>query len=513
MKDEKMIEKLNYLNSCIKSILEIAFERNNYQLTEKDKMAIKSFRENIFLKSVENIEDLGEFQEMLNIISKIRRFSIKGRIEDTKFVEKIFPKDFILDNLESHIEQVYMSKEKLNMEEIKSLDAILVCLINEDSKVTNIIKKSIELMEKSGVDISNTNFIQIFIKRFTEKYSMVIVDESSKEEFELAYKFLDLSTKKRDFNLFNNQGVSDLLQISKSIPDKNREEIIKIINQNMNLDKVDISELNGIVKRFVNENLDGICTNEEEFEEFLENIQILKLSQIARMDLEVIKLILKQFLSDKSIVASNKRKYFGLLQRTLEDLSAKDSEGTTFFRSEFSQKMSAGQTFPRTGVMILDTKSAENLLEDKDLFVLETIYHENTHIIQYDDMREISRLQNNSLRILQLEEEIIKKYNSEYYIANYSLMFQEIEARERGAVKLLTLINELKISGFDSLKEKLKERIMQEQSNYIAGRVKRKSINSDEVIDIKKYMKELIKFHPEILEEYPILLGEYEKQI
>lgn len=198
-----------------------------------------------------------------------------------------------------------------------------------------------------------------------------------------------------------------------------------------------------------------------------------------------------------------------MLQRTLEDFSDNDLNGVcTFFRVEYSQKISSGQTFSIGRVIILDTKAAEKLLEDKDLYVIETIYHENTHINQYIDINEMSNLQNNSLRILQLEEEIIKKYNPEYYIANYSLMFQEIEAREKGASKTLGLINQLKISGFEALKKDLQERIIKEKSNYRLGRVKKKSINSEDVIDVKQYMKELIAAHPEILADYPMLLQE-----
>lgn len=99
MEDEKMIEKLNNLNSFIKYILNTAFQNNNYFFSDKDKMVIKSFRENIFLKSIENIEELTEFQGVLNIISQIRRFGLKGRVKDTEFIEEVFPKDFILENI------------------------------------------------------------------------------------------------------------------------------------------------------------------------------------------------------------------------------------------------------------------------------------------------------------------------------------------------------------------------------------------------------------------------------
>ena len=89
-----------------------------------------------------------------------------------------------------------------------------------------------------------------------------------------------------------------------------------------------------------------------------------------------------------------------------------------------------------------------------------------------------------------------------YYIANYELMFQEIEARERSAVKLLELINSLKINGQENLKKRLQNIIMMEQSNYNIGMCKKKSIKSNEKINVNKYMDELMKMYPEISSKY-----------
>jgi len=508
-----MIKKLKELNGFIKFVLNTAFETNYYFFTEKDKMAIKSYRENIFEKSIDNMAEVSEFQELLNIISKIRKFGLRGRIEDTEFIEKLFPKEYILEKIEKHVENVYLSKNKLNIEEVKKLDNILITLINEKLYITNVLERAIILIEESGVDISDTSFSENFMQKFNEMYTIVRVDDFSNINFEFAYKYLNLSTAKKEFNIFNNQAVADLLQIVERLPEKNREKIHTIINKNFDFDNVNLVEVRERVETFTNREFNNICMNEKEFDVFLKDIQILKLSQNFRMDSKVIYFMLKQFLSNEGVVANNKRKYFGLLLRTLEDISYNDLNGVcTFFRKDYSQKMSAAQTFKIGGVIILDEKAAENLLESKNLYVIHSIYHENTHITQYMEIERISNLSENSLRTLQFEEEIIKKYNPQYYIANYLLMFQEIEAREKGNLKLLELINQLNISELENIKKDLQKEIAKEQENYSLGRNKKKAINSEETIDVKQYMKELIKAHPEILSEYPILLQEYKSE-
>ena len=38
---------------------------------------------------IENIEEIQQFSKVLKIIIKIRSFSIKGRIQDTKFIDEL----------------------------------------------------------------------------------------------------------------------------------------------------------------------------------------------------------------------------------------------------------------------------------------------------------------------------------------------------------------------------------------------------------------------------------------
>ena len=503
------IKKVDELSGMIRVILDTCFERNDYFLSDMDKKCLKSFREKIFDIGIENIEELQQFSKVLKIIIKIRSFSIKGRIQDTKFIDELFPISYIINKLEEHIEKLYLSKEKLDVQHIKNLDDIMALLINANPNITPTIDKTIQLLEDSNVDVSNAKFMEVFIQRFTEG-RFIIQDENSDKRFNLACKYIDLSTQQKEFNLFNNQGVSDLLQITKRVSKEKSKKILDIINQNLGLININIDEVNERVRQFIKTNYNNVITNREKFDEFLKDVQTIKLCQNSDLDPEILKMILMQFITDNSVVSQNKREYFELLQRIIEEFSANDLKkykipGCCFFRCDYAQRNSAGQMIPSFFINILNTKSVEFLLESKDLEVLEHIYHENAHQIQYLDLNLLQNLNRNDLRVLQLKEEIIKKYNPEYYIANYNMMFQEIEARERGAIKLLELLESLNINNFENLKEELKNKINAEKSNYKQAIHKKKSINDTDTIDVNQYFAEILKSHPEILSKYPVL--------
>ncbi len=513
MENEAKIKKLNELSGYIKFILNTAFENNNYFFTDMDKGAIISFREKIFEVGLENIENVLELQEIIKIIIKIHTFSLKGRKEDTAFIDKLFPKEYIIFKLENHIEKTYLSKEKLSIEDIKNLDNLLVYLINENVDITPTINKSIKMLENSNINISDMKFMNTFIQRFTEG-RFLIQSNIIQKNFDLAYYYVDLKTQKKDFNLFDNQEISDILQILNRIPNEKSKKFLEIIFKNLEIDKNNIRSINERIQKYIENNHNSTIVDEEQFKEFLEDLQKYKIIQNDVIDIEIVKLILQQFFNINSVIYQNKIKYFGLLQRMLEEFSSNDLKnnkikGCCFFRSEYGQKISAGQNLPFLFINIINIDDTKVLQDKGILDLIDFIYHENTHTIQYSDIQGLTNFDKNSLRILQLKEEIIKKYNPEYYIANYELMFQEIEARERSAVKLLELINSLKINGQENLKKRLQNIIMMEQSNYNIGMCKKKSIKSNEKINVNKYMDELMRMYPEISSKYSKLFKQF----
>ena len=113
------------------------------------------------------------------------------------------------------------------------------------------------------------------------------------------------------------------------------------------------------------------------------------------------------------------------------------------------------------------------------------------HHRQNLDFKQKEKIEENPLRKKQFKEEIIRKYNPEYYTANYYMMYNEIEARRNGKAKLLELLNSLNLTDYNNQRQNLQEEIKTEDENYKLAGYKRKSIDSDEKINVEKYFNEL----------------------
>ena len=86
------------------------------------------------------------------------------------------------------------------------------------------------------------------------------------------------------------------------------------------------------------------------------------------------------------------------------------------------------------------------------------------------------------------------------------MMYNEIEARRNGKVKLLELLNSLNLTDYNNQRQNLQEEIKIEDENYKLAGYKRKSINSDEKINVEKYFNELAQKYPEIQKNYSFLI-------
>ena len=249
------------------------------------------------------------------------------------------------------------------------------------------------------------------------------------------------------------------------------------------------------------------CSIEEKNNLLLRNIQTLKLTSNYIMPQEVINYFLRQALNSEQYIVENKERYQIVFESILQDIAKNDvKECCTLFREDYSQKDLKGSAIQKSYVTILAEESVSSMLESKDISLLEIIYHENTHHRQNLDFKQKEKIEGNPLRKKQFKEEIIRKYNPEYYTANYYMMYNEIEARRNGKVKLLELLNSLNLTDYNNQRQNLQEEIKIEDENYKLAGYKRKSINSDEKINVEKYFNELAQKYPEIQKNYSFLI-------
>lgn len=499
-------KKINQLNGYIKEILSNTFEKVGINLfNDKIKMVLENYKKLLFDYSFKNMEELPEFQEALNIILKIQRFGISGLEEETKFINELFPKMEIAKKIEDNIINKYFKKENLTKEQIQNLDKLLVFYIKNRVYSHRLIKVAIEFIEKNGFEFEKFKFVQEFMDNFTELYASITPTEQSRPYFEIMYKIIDKLTKQPNFDLFNNKMILDLLQIQERLPVQDRENISNIILENLKLHETNPEQTKEEIKKMIEEN--NQCSIEEKNNLLLRNIQTLKLTSNYIMPQEVINYFLRQALNSEQYIVENKERYQIVFESILQDIAKNDvKECCTLFREDYSQKDLKGSAIQKSYVTILAEESVSSMLESKDISLLEIIYHENTHHRQNLDFKQKEKIEGNPLRKKQFKEEIIRKYNPEYYTANYYMMYNEIEARRNGKVKLLELLNSLNLTDYNNQRQNLQEEIKIEDENYKLAGYKRKSINSDEKINVEKYFNELAQKYPEIQKNYSFLI-------
>lgn len=244
--------------------------------------------------------------------------------------------------------------------------------------------------------------------------------------------------------------------------------------------------------------------------------------------------ILSQALREDSIVNMNKEEYGYLVDRAVEDLGKHDfmkqnncSKSTYMYltRNYVDHDNISGVHDSRRKTITLKKSQIDKLYNGK-VDVFDTIFHENQHMSQYNDL---GRMPISFMRYNMLKEQVIMDCTYDYYTRNYTTTYIEIEAREKGcerAAEYLAKImpteriadsieqlgddvSELFSNKFDKEKERLLEQSTEEKKLYEDADKKlykdgnRRPLQSIfEDIVSEDLIKSKIKKYPGLLIEY-----------
>ena len=156
------------------------------------------------------------------------------------------------------------------------------------------------------------------------------------------------------------------------------------------------------------------------------------------------------------------------------------------------------------------------MIKEKNLDILNSIFHENAHAEQYYDF--LNSQINSYNRYIMKKEDVLRKYFSDFYKDNYSLIYIEIEANEKAAQKLANYIDSLDISDISNLNfldsfgkeisDACKDVIEQKTKEYKEGEEK---IIEGKVQNVVEVFDELIKENSYFFDTNPEFLIEYNK--
>ncbi len=482
-------------------------------LSQSDKKILKSFFEryyhlclndfNASLDKLEFITDDGrKYQELLfRELVKAQRYGFRSS-EDEQFRKDNFPdiaKDIglVKDNDEKRLEYL--------------------CLLTIDEDVTQRLIDYIYNTPSADGSYEHA-YKSRAVNRYLETYIYLLLDgipiHSKSHNFVRTY--LNNRTLKPDFNIFDEQYVSDIMQLinADKIDEPLKSEFYAIIIGNLGLSEINAEE----VKNELYLQIDS-CTIpvlEEEMDKICQNIQKIKLVNGRIYDKKIFNFFLSQVLDENSSISTNPKKYQGFVERMLEDyarfdLSPKAKDICFFIRDFLGFNKLKGNYYPDTAIEY-KRENIQELIKKKNLDIFATIFHENIHAVQYYDI-EHSKF-DNYYRYLMLKERIIRSIDNNFYVKNYKSVFLEIEARLTSSEKvrdmILGLPENVKKQIFEKNGEQLKEDILRGKREYKKGHYKRNIFK-------KGYPKEslttifdqIIQEHPEVLKENPTLKIEY----
>ena len=287
------------------------------------------------------------------------------------------------------------------------------------------------------------------------------------------FKYINAVVTKPDFNLFKEQGVSDLLQLIALEKDSRlsfyaMDAINNALDQNPNyaINLEDAQEqADRFVREFSNKPIDS--SREEDFDKFLINLSKIRLSAEEEkfvLPREYVNFLIKQTIDFNSVINTKRDKYTGVAERAIEELGKLDNIDFNGLEGlEYTYKTRDYLSSDRTvgihhGETVESKRNQVRKLFKGDLTSINTMHHENTHMTQ---RYRLDRMPTDYKEYLMQKERIIRSESPEYYTENYSLQYIEIEARERAAQKTAAYIgNNLLSTSVTSIAEYLRNSVV-----------------------------------------------------
>ena len=412
------------INEIVDRIVNNSFKNHKFEPYEKN--FIDMYFDKFFEKSIQYVDKSDTIEKTLKTLVKTQIYSVHN-------AKKILDKHKNKINNISNLLRDKILPENSQEINLDKYDRILELTAYQNLKNIDLLKIGIGELQKRGIeDVYNTSSVKEYIEHFIKFYSPEGNSQkfppNKDEVFSFIFKYVDLLTQKNDFNIFNSQGVSDILQLiaSDRLPEDCSKKITQILNKNLKIDEIDKDLAIRKATIFCDERVRvqpdksqkvETITDESVFDEFLKNVQQIKLTNNLRVPDKILNFIVRQALDENSVIRKNPQKYQSVIERTLEDIAFNDvctsmsqvnKRKNCFFMRDHITSSSLDNClglYYKTGFSHISKILVKELLEKQDLKVFETIFHENTHAEQKHN----SFKKNLNIKYLIKKESVIKQ--------------------------------------------------------------------------------------------------------
>lgn len=305
-------------------------------------------------------------------------------------------------------------------------------------------------------DVQNINsFSQygknIYDSRSSRKLIEIYIDNKfanlGRQIEPLIKQIVNQITLNSNFNIFNEREISELLQIGYLERTKFGKEILELVRSNLLKnpsyqisDEEARSNVNEFIKK-IGTNPIGI-DNETDFDKFLTSLTQIRInSKDGIMPEEVVDFLINQSLRPDSIINLKNDKYEKVPERAIEDLGKiditrrynKQKLEYIYITRDYIDKadVNGQQSSDNNNKRVIIKTAKIKRMSKGDISALDTLFHENTHVIRKYKILEPSE---EYMEYLMKKELLIELSEGEaYYNRNYKMFLEEIEARQMGA--------------------------------------------------------------------------------
>lgn len=339
--------------------------------------------------------------------------------------------------------------------------------------------QNIESFRRYGKDLYNSRAIRKLVELYVTK-------PNSSAEI-IIREFVNRVSLSPNFNIFNEQGVSELLQLGHLGMTKFGVDMISLVRNNLVKNptyQMTTTEAAKNISDFINDVGDNTidASKEAEFDKFLISLTKLKIySKDGIMPEEAVDFLISQSMRTDSLINSKKDKYGKVPGRAIEDLGKIDNlrrnnvnylNRMYIVRDYIDKDSTLGL---HRGNVVTIKKEQIDKLSKGGLDAIDTVFHENTHMTQEYRLEGVVK---DYAEYLMKKERLIRRLDingEKYYDENYFQILTEIEAREVAARMTAKYVAKIapktQIAGIaDSLKQdvvgSLLDRYKKEENRY-----------------------------------------------
>lgn len=508
----------NFANLDKKDILKIVDTIDDLELIEN--LSNKKYKETNFyennliyqyvntvvkIKSIFNSDKINE--------DKIVKDFFNGKISEKKVINQLLKvlsveniEDVLLDsnlNDSNFFKNLYTYFSDKNMSD-ENIDIIMKNILENDTPYFEVS----EIIAKTNIPNTYQEFLnsECFEKEnWLKQYSVYEAFKNIEGKIEKAeYPFLhvDYYLKKLDnFNISSNLSENSICNLVKVLNSNYYSDDEKQILQEKLEKQIGLSQIK-------NEKITFSKT--DDFEEISKKIKSTILTgEVIPLDVSL--KILNENITDNKEIEKDVLKscITSVVSNTLK--SKEIDIGNSVFFGKSDKKDGYYINNKKNKCIWINECLVDEYLNSKDisgkLELYYTMFHEMRHAEQFNNI-ENNKFDYQTYNFL--KEEIVCKYDQNFYSKNYKSMFIEADARKEQILSTLEFLNDLNPKSIEGIIEKSKEELIKESKyNVINDSKKQISLGNNNYMDVSDYVGKLIDENPEILVENPILKIEY----